>query len=231
MILPRFTTAFNLSWLAALLCATAMFSSSPAFASGPQSSASSSNGSQGGPQSADQPAASKVQFWVYRDGVLNWAGDYSWSLASPPDYRDTSGSPLSGHYDIKVVADEWGGWQPYGCGNDWQGQKVNGKSICAGKGEFINRGYTYLTFALKPTVANWTGHLAFTAVGDVSLNCLHNLPASYGPNPPVPNQWNVYRVPLSDLCVGSAPTLYKFAIQDETRIVPDTFYIDKVGFE
>lgn len=202
-----------------------------------------SGGSQGGtvsvaPASAGSPAppattppapSGKVQLWVYSSGYFQWAGDYSFALDSL-SYTDTSGSPLSPPYDIKVVSEPYGGWQPYGCGSEWQSQRVEGVAVCAALFEWKNPGYTALTFAIKPTVANWSGNVYFVGVGDVSLNCGQSLPGDYGPNPPLANQWNVYTVPLSDLCVAATATLYKFAIQDQTGS-QDTWFIDNVGFE
>jgi len=171
-------------------------------------------------------------FSVYQDGAFNWAGDFSYGANI--DYSDTSGGPLSGSHDIKVsITTAYGAWQPYGCGNSPYTSASGGSMAgeCAATFEFINPGYRSLTFAVKPTVANWSGDIYFMGVGDVGLNCTKNLPGSYGPNPPVANQWNVYTVPLSDLCVAAAPTLYKFAIQDQTGLGNTVFYIDNVGFQ
>jgi hypothetical protein len=173
------------------------------------------------------PAPSgNVKFWVYYAGVMQWAGDFSY--AATINYNGST-SPLSAPFDIAVNSGAYGAWQPYGCGNDWQTQVVAGVSVCNALFQFKNAGYTTLTFAIRPTTSDWSGNIYFEGVGDVGLNCTKNV-TDYGPNPPVANAWNVYTVPLSALCVANAPTLYKFAIQDQ-RGSNDIWYIDNVGFE
>jgi hypothetical protein len=141
--------------------------------------------------------------------VFDWPGDYSYALT--PDYKDTSGGPLSGPYDIKVTLDSaWGGWLPYAL--NW---------------DFNSSGYTKLTFALKPTVANQQWHVYFVKVGDVPVGIYLNV-TDYGPAP-VPGKWATYTVPLSDLGVLGT-SIYKFCIQDQSGLSSNTWYIDNVGF-
>jgi hypothetical protein len=169
-----------------------------------------------------------VKYWVYYAGTMNWAGDFSY--AATINYSATS-NPLTAPFDIAVNSGAYGAWQPYACGNSPFTSYAGGAmtSVCNGTFEFKNAGYTAITFAVKPTVANWSGSVYFTGIGDVNLNCGASLPGNYGPAP-VANQWNVYTVPLSDLCVAGVANLYKFAIQDTTG-ASDTWYIDNVGFE
>ena len=147
--------------------------------------------------------------WVYYNGVFDWPGDYSYVLV--PDYHDTTGNPLSGGYDIKVsLTAAYGGWLPYA--QNW---------------DFNSQGYTKLTFALKPTVANQTWSVYFVKVGDIPVGISVDV-SNYGPAPVV-GQWNTYTVPLSDLGVLGMP-IYKFCIQDKTGLSNNSWYIDNVGF-
>ncbi len=147
--------------------------------------------------------------WVYYNGLFDWPGDYSFDAS--PDYRDTSGHPLSGPYDIKVtITSQWGGWLPFA--QNW---------------DFNSKPYTKLTFALKPTVANQQWHVYFVKVGDIPVGVSVE-PSQYGPAP-VAGQWATYTIPLADLGVLGAP-IYKFSIQDETGLATNVWYVDNVGF-
>lgn len=157
------------------------------------------DGSKGGP----------AIFVVYHDGAFAWPGDYS--FVATPDYRDTSGAPPEGRYDIKVtVTSPWGGWQPYA--TNWI---------------FDTTPYTYLRFSLKPTVANQAAQVYFMLVGDKPVG-VHVDPFKYGPAP-VAGQWGVYTIPLADIGVAKTK-IYKFAIQDQTGLGHNVFYVDDVAF-
>ena len=146
--------------------------------------------------------------WVYHEGRLLWPGDYSFSAA--PFYADTSGEPLSGTYDIKVsLTGPWGGFQPFA--RNW---------------DFDAHGYAYLTFALKTTVANQSLQIFFEKLGDVPVGVTLN-PLKYGPAPVV-GQWTTYKIPLADL--GVTGRIFKFAIQDQTGLKSNVFYLDDIGF-
>lgn len=147
--------------------------------------------------------------WVYYNGVFNWPGDYSFD--APANYADSSGSPLSGAYDIKVTSGAWGGWLPYA--QNWS---------------FNSAPYTKLTFALKPTATNQKWHVYFVKVGDIPVG-IYLDPANYGPAP-VAGQWATYTIPLSDLGVLGT-LIYKFCIQDQTGLSNNSWYVDNVGFE
>jgi hypothetical protein len=161
------------------------------------------------PNTADDGKGGSRVFWVYHDGAFAWPGDYSY--VATPDYRDTSGAPLSGKYDIKVtLTSKWGGWQPFA--TNWS---------------FNSAGYTKLTFALKPTVANQSWEVFFVKVGDVPVG-IYVDPTKYGPKP-VAGQWATYTIPLADLGVLGT-TIYKFGIADQTGLGNNVWYVDNVGF-
>jgi hypothetical protein len=148
--------------------------------------------------------------WVYYNGVFDWPGDYS--FVATPNYADTSGVPLSGPHDIKVtLTSAWGGWLPYAL--NWS---------------FNSTGYTKLTFALKPTVANQKWNVYFVKVGDIPVGISIDA-SNYGPAPVV-GKWATYTVPLSALGVLGTD-IYKFCIQDQTGLSNNTWYVDNVGFE
>jgi hypothetical protein len=156
-------------------------------------------------------SASGGTSWVYANGLFDWPGDYS--FAATVDYSDTSGEPLSGAYDIKItLISAWGAWLPYAQNYD-----------------FNSKPYTKLTFALKPTVSAQQWNVYFVAAGDVSLanGCTQNV-LNYGPAPVV-GQWGTYSIPLSALCVAGT-SIYKFAIQDQTGLSSNEWYVDNVGF-
>ena len=153
---------------------------------------------------------------MYYNGTFNWGGDYS--FAASANYKDTSGKPLSGAYDIAVTVNSaYGGFLPYAGGTVplWN---------------FNAAPYTYLTFALKPTVANQTAQVYFVKVGDIPVGVVVNpFSGKYGPAPQ-PGVWTTYKIPLADLGVKGM-SVYKFAIQDQTGLGHNTFYLDNVGFQ
>lgn len=163
------------------------------------------------PPVSPSPPVTAGTSWVFFNGSFDWPGDFSFSATA--DYRDTSGDPLSGSYDTKVtLTGPWGGWLPY-----------------AHNFVFNDAGYKHLTFSLKPTVDNQAWHLYFVAEGDHALpnDCTVNV-LDYGPAP-VAGKWATYTVPLSALCVANT-SVYKFAIQDQTGLAENTWYVDNVGF-
>ncbi len=148
-------------------------------------------------------------FTVYHDGKFAWPGDYSY--VATPDYRDTSGVPASGKYDIKVtLTGAWGGWQPFA--TNWV---------------FDTAPYNYLQFAFKPTQANQAAEVYFMLVGDKPVGFGVD-PFKYGPAP-MPGRWGVYTIPLADIGVARTK-IYKFAIQDKTGIKDNVFYVNDVMF-
>jgi hypothetical protein len=158
---------------------------------------------------ADDGSGGSRVFWVYHDGEFAWPGDYSY--VATPDYRDKSGAPLSGKYDIKItLTSKWGAWQPFA--TNWV---------------FDTTPYNYLRFALKPTQPNQAAQVYFMLVGDKPVGTMVN-PLKYGP-PPVVGQWNVYTIPLADIGVAKTK-IYKFAIQDQTGLPNNVFYVDDVAF-
>jgi hypothetical protein len=152
---------------------------------------------------------------VYRNGVFNWGGDYS--FAATPNYQDSSGGPAGGSADIAVtITSAYGGYLPFAGGTVplWN---------------FDDSPYNYLTFAFKPTVANQALQVYFVKVGDIPVGVVVNpFNGKYGPAPQV-GVWGTYRIPLSDLGVQKT-SVYKFALQDQTGLSHNVFYVDNVGF-
>ena len=148
-------------------------------------------------------------FSVYSNGKFSWPGDYSFSAKA--DYADTSGAPLSGRYDVKVtLTGPWGGWLPFA--TNWS---------------FDTTPYDSLRFAIKPTIAEQKLQVFFMLVGDKPVGVAVD-PFKYGPAP-VAGEWALYTIPLADIGVAKT-TIYKFAIQDQTGLSNNVFYVDNVGF-
>jgi endoglucanase len=147
--------------------------------------------------------------WVYHDGAFLWGGD--WSYNASIWYTDKDGLPAGGRYDIKVaLTGAWGGFQPFA-------RSLN----------FDLSPYAYLTFALKPTVANQALKLSFARRKDLPAGIAVD-PLKYGPAPIV-GQWTTYKIPLADAGVSGLRVL-KFAISDQTGLAKNVFYLDEIGF-
>jgi hypothetical protein len=157
------------------------------------------------------PARGHEIAWVYHQGTFYWPGDYS--FAAKPFYADGSSEGVRGSNPIKVeVTSPWGGFLPFA--RNW---------------DFDSRPYAFLTFALKPTVANQKAKVYFVKVGDVPVGVVVDpFKGEYGP-PPQPGVWSTYKIPLADLGV-LGKSIYKFAIQDQTGLPHNIFYLDDVGF-
>jgi len=154
-----------------------------------------------------QPASGTS--WIYYNGNFDWPGD--WPFMAATDYADTGGNPMSGGADLKItLTGQFGGWIPW-----------------AQNFSFNSAGYTKLTFALKPTVANQSWSIAFVKVGDIPVGITLNV-LNYGPAP-VAGQWATYTIPLSDLGV-LGDSIYKFVLQDQTGMGYNVWYVDNVGF-
>lgn len=153
-------------------------------------------------------------FWIYRQGVFNWGGDYSFGGLTV-NYKDTVGKP--GSFDIACsLHGQWGGFLPYAGGTVplWN---------------FDATPYNALTFAFKPTLANQTAQVYFVKVNDVPVGVVVDpFSGKYGPKPQV-GTWASYSIPLADLGVKGT-SVYKFAIQDQTGSSSNVFYLDDIGF-
>jgi hypothetical protein len=157
------------------------------------------------------PARGHEPAWVYHKGTFYWPGDYS--FAAKPFYADGAGGGVSGNKPIRVeVTSPWGGFLPFA--RNW---------------DFDSRPYAFLTFAFKPTVANQTAQVFFVKVGDIPVGVVVNpFNGQYGPAPRV-GEWGTYKIPLSDLGV-LGKSIYKFAIQDQTGLPHNVFFLDDIGF-
>jgi hypothetical protein len=158
--------------------------------------------------------------WVYYNGVMNWGGDWSWSVNSI-NYKDTAGGPLTGSYDIAVSTQKSGGWQPFLNANC-----QSNLSLC-----FNTTPYKYLIFSAKPTVANQVFASGFMSSGDTPDGIMIEDISQYcsgGSNPAV-GQWESCKIPLAAYQLTDL-TILKFSIQDVTQLASNTWYVDNVGF-
>ncbi len=156
--------------------------------------------------------------WVYYNGAFNWGGD--WSFAATPNYKDTSGAPIEGPYDIEVTNQQWGGWQPYVSGNC-----QSNIALC-----FDTTPYSYIIFSAKPAVANQTFLVDFLSSGDTTDGVSVQTAAycSGGSNPAV-GVWESCKIPLSAFKLTDL-TILKFGLSDQTGLSSNHFYLDNVGF-
>jgi hypothetical protein len=139
-----------------------------------------------GPQQAD------ATFWVYSNGVYNWAGDFSYPAGEINiNYADTSGVPESGPFDIEVSYSAAGsGFQPY-AGKTTTTWDMEGGS------------FNYISLDLKPTINADSWRIVMISrlpPGDVYPWSAVQL-SSYGPAP-VAGNWATYKIPLSALTIG-----------------------------
>ena len=163
-------------------------------------------------------ASTGSTLWVYYNGAFNWPGD--WSAAASPNYKDTSGGPISGAYDIQVTSQQWGLWQPYVNGNCQQNE-----NLC-----FDTTPYKYIIFSAKPTVSGQVFQVGFMSKGDTTDGPVVEASAycSGGANPAV-GQWESCKMPLSAFKLTDT-TVLKFWIQDQTGLSSNHWYLDNVGF-
>lgn len=152
-------------------------------------------------------------FWVYKDGVYSWGGDYS--FAATANYSDSYGIP-SGHDIAVTVTKPYGGFLPYAGGTvpQWN---------------FDDSPYNYLVFDFKPTIDGQKAQVYFVKVGDIPVGVVVDpFNGKYGPKP-VKGVWGSYKIPLTDLGVQDV-SVYKFAIQDQTGLTGHIFYLNNIGF-
>ena len=149
--------------------------------------------------------------WVYHDGTFFWPGDWSWSGTA--NYKDTSGLPTSGSFDVAFhLSGQWGGWLPY-----------------APNRSFSLAPYKYMIISIKTTVANQPIHIFFDAANDTPIGTFIDPVAGGFGAKPVVGQWTLYKIPLSSFGISGA-TILKFGVQDDSGGSGNTFYVDDVGF-
>lgn len=170
------------------------------------------------PVSVPTVPATKTPFVVYDNGVFNWPGDWSYSLAAPINYKDTVGAPAGETYDISVTTVAWGAWQPYATNNN-----------------FDRTGYTKLVFSIKPTIGTQFS-VQFLKVGDAAITDTSGNTVSIDPSKYckiVVNAWATCAVPLDAMLVDKGVILqafYKFAIQSHQG-GNDLYYIANVSLQ
>jgi hypothetical protein len=160
-------------------------------------------------------------FWIYKDGKYAWPGDYSYQATI--DYKDKKGKPDGETYDIAItLTGQWGAWQPYATGMNYD-----------------RTGRKNLIFKLKPT-KGLSFSCQFLKVGDkpmrVSASDGSQLSvdiSKYG-SKLVPGEWGSYSIPLDDLVKDQGTVLqnfYKFAIQNQSGLADDVYYITDVAIQ
>lgn len=138
----------------------------------------------------NEGAKAYPRVYFYRNGVATQGAlDYSYDITE--NWRDTSGSPVSGRYDVALTYPAaGGGFQPYSA------------LPLAPVYELEIGGFKYFTVDVKVTgTANWffIGHISRLPPGDVYPYAQANL-GSYCPL--VAGRWVTCKIPLSALSIG-----------------------------
>ena len=171
------------------------------------------------------PAPTAGVSWVFNAGKLFWEGD--WSFGPGPNgvgniainYNDTANPAPDGTPSISVTGGQWAGWQPFinaGCQSD--------VDLC-----FVTNPYQFLTFMVKPTVANQKLGGAVLSSQDTPDGKQIQDFSAYGPtNPPI-GEWSTFKVPLSIFGLTDL-TILKFSISDQTGLAANKYNLCSVGF-
>jgi hypothetical protein len=175
------------------------------------------------------PRSGTQQYYIFKNGY-NWGGNYDNGATST--FNDTSGAPVGGGTDIKVVTSNNYGETLY-----YSGDLVTQWNQWAGV-------YTYLYIDIKPTISGMDWQLYAIRCGDVpiynSSGVAYNVRlSSYGTF--TANTWTTLKIPLADFLTdcgttGSGPAyaavvqnaFYKFAIQDVGHTAPNTWYYNNI---
>lgn len=143
-------------------------------------------------------------FWLFNAGVFKGAGDYDFG----------SGKVT---YGQTVVATGDVGYQPRMPNDD-----------------FNTTGYTYLTLSIRPTQAGNSWAVGAEMIGDKPFPGCPNMISlmKYGPSQAAVGQWNVYKIPLSAMCITPALHPYKIGIleQSSTNKAGNKVEFDAIGF-
>jgi hypothetical protein len=157
--------------------------------------------------------------WIYTDGNLVWFGhdmSYGDYLIN---YKDTSGKPPGGRYDISLTGTQ-GGWQP-------GSPDLN----------FDTTGYNFFIISLKPTQPgnSWIAGAESSASGGDTV-----IPGGLNPNvgdfcdkPLTVNQWSACKIPLhgSGFNIPVGQKLRKIMLQQQAPAVgANRWYVTNVGF-
>jgi hypothetical protein len=148
------------------------------------------------------PKNSQMTYWVYHAGEYAWPGDYSDVTVN---YRDKSGAPVSGRYDISITASNLDIARVGAA----YAQPYSGPPSVPQFAMDIGA-FHYMVLDLKPTKPNQKWRLNIISrlpQGDVYNNAPVELPGNYGPAPVV-GRWATYKVPLNpDLAIGTGSFL------------------------
>jgi hypothetical protein len=166
-------------------------------------------------------------YTVYANGVLgggdgNWVADFD-NSASEANYKDTTGAPQTGTYDLKFTGNQtYPIWLPY--------SNNPPKS-------FPMAGYTQMVFDLKVTIANDPFNLEMIPAGDETcptVTCVVQLPnTAYGAATFQAGVWYHITIPLASVGVPGFPggAIYKFGLQEDSGKIGVVFYVNNVRFQ
>jgi hypothetical protein len=169
------------------------------------------------------PVTALIQSPVYENGKFHWAGDWD---SVPVNYAfNAPGVNGPGPVINMPGTNAWEYWLPYPPPNA-AGPATNGVN-------FNISTFSYITFALKPSVAGGLMQVSFYesngATDDIYNGVFLNITqAKYGPVP-TPGVWGVYTIPLADFKLTNRTWIYKFIMQQQ-GVTPQQWEIDQVGF-
>lgn len=170
------------------------------------------------------PPPATDAYVIYQNGKFNWPGDYSGNTAAI-DYAHT-GQALSPETEcIQFTAKApWAEWLPYSHANP--GPFLDISKCCNGK-QAVS-----LQFMFKATLPNQSISVYAISAGDVSPPS--SVPGYHSPAGALPvGEWIIVNIPLSLMGLGanqafSGNQFYKFAIQDQTGLSANVWYVDEV---
>lgn len=141
--------------------------------------------------------------WVYRNGVTNPQFDLDVSFVGSANYKDTTGAPDEGQFDILFTGTQYNaGWQLMisACQNN--------RSACLDTTK-----YKFLTLKLKPTVNGQKWQIGFMSGGDTSDGAIIDI-SPYLPAAVI-GKWAVAKIPLGAFKLIDT-TVLKFWVQGDT---------------
>jgi hypothetical protein len=171
----------------------------------------------GEPESAQAKASPAARVsWVYRNGSRYWGVENDMSYGNYDlNYKDTSGSPLEGKYDLKLTGTQ-GGWQP-GAPFD----------------EFDTTGFNYVLVQLKPTQPGNSWISSFMGAHDTGIPGSKMVDVGqFCDQPFTPGQWSTCKIPLHDggYNLPARQKVYKIMFQEQAESVgTNTWYVNNVG--
>jgi hypothetical protein len=143
---------------------------------------------------------------------ISMTGQANFSYAGTTTWNDTTGSPVNGPYDVRVVESGGGyGFQPVWCGANGD---ANNHTYMSPTQHFENGAFNFVVFDIKPADGTYNGgvgpvivpimrcfgcHGGVDSAAETGLNV-----APYCTPPLAAGQWSHCKIPFSALTYGKA---------------------------